>query len=171
MRIYRPLLLLTCMLISSAVVHGQVKMQGRNAVYADYSLEGPVYSINYDRIFAQSAKLNYFFRAGFSIINDQAAFPLGVGLITGHNDHHFELAMLFIPLVESKKTGGVTDNDKFIYLFPAAGYRYQKSDGGIFFHALAGPMIILDPAEGDFWQMDPMVKFSFSLGLGFNFGQ
>jgi hypothetical protein len=158
-------------LVSSAA--GQDRSMMKNAFFAEYNLEGPVYSINYDRIFIQSRTLNVEFRVGFSITNNKIAFPVGLGFFTGHSDHHAEFSFTATPLVEHKTVayGNGSDNDKFIYLFPAAGYRYQRPTGGIFLKAMAGPAIILDPAKGDFWNMDPKVKFSFSLGAGWSFGR
>ena len=163
--------LLFLFLLSSAEAqdHPMVK----NTFFAEYALEGPAYSVNYDRIFIQSRKLNYDFRVGFSVTNNKLAFPVGAGIFTGHSDHHAEFSLTVTPLVEKKTVayGNGTDNDKFIYLFPGAGYRYQRPMGGFFFKAMAGPAIILDPPEGDFWNMDPKVKFSFSLGAGISFGK
>ena len=161
---------LTLLVLSAA---SQDRLMAKNAFFAEYMLEGPVYSINYDRIFIQSRSLNVDFRAGFSFTNNKIAFPVGVGFFTGHSDHHAEFSFTATPLVEHKAVayGTGSDNDKFIYLFPAAGYRYQRPSGGIYLKAAAGPAIILDPAEGDFWNMDPKVKFSFSLGAGWSFGR
>ena len=156
-------------------IHAQEDVQPfkKNSFFAEYTLEGPVYSINYDRIFAQSARINYHFRAGFSFVKNKIAFPVGGGITTGRKNHHAEFSLTVTPLVEKKEVnyGSGSENDKFIYLFHGAGYRYQKPSGGIFFRAMAGPAIILDPAEGDFWNMNPRVKFSFSLSAGFSFGR
>ncbi len=59
--------------------------------------------------------------------------------------------------------------DKYIYLVPAFGYRFQKSSGGFFFKALASPTVILDPPSGNFWHMDPQLSFTLSLCLGLSF--
>ncbi len=145
----------------------------RNTFFAEYAFEGPEYSINYDRIIASGSKLEYSFRIGFSVLKDKIAFPIGAGIITGIKEHHAEFSMTITPLIKKVEftNGAGSDNDAFIYLFPGIGYRYQKPSGGIFLRAVAGPVIILDPAENDFWNMDPEVRFSFSIGAGISFGR
>jgi hypothetical protein len=146
---------------------------GKNTFFAEYSLEGPDYSVNYDRVFASSEKFNYSLRAGFSVLKDQIAFPLGINVFSGKRVHHAEFSLTFTPLIvrHAIDSIGRTDTDKFLYLIPGAGYRYQKNSSGLFIRAIAGPMIILDPRSGDFWNMDPQVRFSFSLGMGYSFGK
>jgi hypothetical protein len=171
--LFKPAFISVCLLCLVLSTAGQDRTMVKNAFFAEYTLEGPVYSINYERIFLQSRTLNVDFRAGFSITNNKIAFPVGLGFFTGHGDHHAEFSFTATPLVEHKRVayGSGSDYDKLIYLFPAAGYRYQRSSGGISLKAMAGPAIILDPADGDFWNMDPKVKFSFSLGAGWSFGR
>jgi hypothetical protein len=173
LKLFKPALISLWLFSLMLSVAGQDRSMAKNTFFAEYALEGPVYSINYNRIFIQSRTFNVDARAGFSFTNNKIAFPVGVGFFTGHNDHHAEFSFTATPLVEHKTVayGNGSDNDKFIYLFPAAGYRFQRPAGGIFLKANAGPAIILDPAEGDFWNMDPKVKFSFSLGAGWSFGR
>ena len=176
MRMYKLFFFLVAFrifIITEAGAQENYQSLKKNTFFAEYVLEGPEYSINYDRIFANTPKLAYDFRIGFSVLKDMIAFPFGAGIITGVNDHHAEFSITITPLINRiELTNGTGfDNDMFIYLFPCAGYRYQKPGGGIFFRAMAGPAIILDPAEGDFWNMDPEVKISFSVGAGFSFGK
>ena len=176
MRMYKLFFFLVAFrifIITEAGAQENYQSLKKNTFFAEYVLEGPEYSINYDRIFSPSAKLAYSFRLGFSVLKDKIAFPIGAGIITGRNDHHAEFAMTITPLIEKNNVsnGGGTDLDKFLYLFPCAGYRYQKHRGGIFLRAMAGPAIILDPVEGDFWNMDPKVRLSFSVAAGFSFGK
>ncbi len=162
---------ITFLLFLYPVLHAQEQSaEAKNSVFAEYVLEGPAYSINYERIFASSISLHYYFRAGFSAVKDKMALPLGAGVFTGNQYHHADFGLMVTPLVEKKEVyGGGTDNDTFIYLFPGAGYRFQKPAGGLHFRVMAGPAIILDPAEGDFWNMDPKLRFSFSIGAGYSF--
>jgi hypothetical protein len=175
MNLYRKFFFFNFLVFIIPAVHAQDVRQinCRNAFFAEYALEGPEYSINYDRIFAHTPKLEYSFRLGFSVLKDKIAFPIGAGIITGRKEHHVEFSMTITPLINKVEltNGTGSDNDAFIYLFPGAGYRYQKPSGGIFLRVLAGPAIILDPAESDFWNMDPKVRFSFSLGAGVSFGK
>jgi hypothetical protein len=165
--------LLVCLLFLFTVqkAHSQKTYTGpaKNTFFIDYMLEGSDYAVKYDRIFAHGKSIYYSAGIGFSFLKNQVAFPVELNIVGGKNEHHPELSLCAIPLVIKHESFGAIDNDKFIYLFPAVGYRFQKPGNGLFLRFLAGPLIILDPTEGDFWNMDPKVKFSFSLGAGFSF--
>lgn len=129
---------------SAGCVFSQDRTKAKNAVYAEGASRGPVYSINYDRIFRQGEKLAYSFRAGFSIYNNTVSFPVGVNFITGSNEHHAEFSLTVIPYIDYDAHligSNNTESDKYIFVNPSIGYRYQKSAGGIFLKAAAGPSI------------------------------
>ncbi len=146
---------------------------GRNAFYADVSSQGPIYSINYDRIFRQGEKLDYSFNAGFSVAKNAISFPVGVHFMTTNSDHHAEFGVSFIPYIEQKPAlegaTGKGDKDKYLYIHPGVGYRYQKSTSGIFVKALAGPSVFLDPPSDDFWKMEPKLRAFGSIAVGISF--
>lgn len=146
---------------------------GRNAIYVDLSSQGAVYSINYDRIFRQGEKLDYTVNVGFSIAKNALAFPVGVHFITTNSDHHAEFGVTFIPYIEQKPalvgSSGKGDKDKYLYVNPGFGYRYQKSTSSFFIKALAGPSLFLDPPSDDFWNMDPKLHAFASIGVGISF--
>jgi len=145
----------------------------RNAVYAELASRGPVYSIKYDRIFRQGDKLDYSFSAGFSIAKNSVAVPVGIHFITGANEHHAEFGVTFIPYIDYKHDliGGrtQTESDKYLYINPGVGYRYQKNNTGLFFKTTIGPSVFLDPPSDDFWNMDPKLYAFGSIGVGISF--
>jgi hypothetical protein len=145
----------------------------RNAVYTELASRGPGYSINYDRIFRQGDKLDYSFSAGFYIAKNSVAFPVGIHFITGTNEHHAEFGVTFIPYIDYKHdlvgSSIKTESDKYLYINPGMGYRYQKSDTGLFFKATIGPSVFLDPPSDDFWNMDPKLYAFGSIGVGISF--
>jgi hypothetical protein len=145
----------------------------RNAVYTELASRGPVYSINYDRIFRQGNKLDYSFSGGFSIAKNAVSFPVGIHFITTGNEHHAEFSVTFIPYIDYKHhlIGSInkTESDKYLYINPAAGYRYQKNKTGLFLKALIGPSVFLDPPSDDFWNMDPKLYAFGSIGVGISF--
>jgi hypothetical protein len=172
--ICKPLFSLVIIFLTSGaeLLFSQDRSKAKNAVYAEGATRGPVYSINYDRIFRQGEKLAYSFRAGFSIYSNTVSFPVGLNLITGVNEHHAEFSLAVVPhidydvhLVGSNKT----ESDTYIFVNPSVGYRYQKAEGGIFLKAAAGPSIFLDPPSNDFWNMDPKLYASGSIGVGISF--
>ena len=143
----------------------------RNSIYLELSSESPVYSINYDRIFHKGKKINYSYKIGFSVEPDAVSLPLGVNLITGKKTHHGEISLTIIPYLDHYKTFLNADDqsDKYLFIIPGLGYRYQKPEGKLFFKLVAGPFIFLDPPSNDFWNMNPKVYGSIQSGLGISF--
>lgn len=144
----------------------------KNTFYAEWTSQGPVYSINYDRIIRQGEKMSYSIRAGVSLQKNAFSLPVGFSALTGLNDHHAEFSLAVIPYIDrSKYNEGLTkdQSDKYIYINPGIGYRYQKINGGIFIRVAAGPSIFLDPPSDDFWKMDPKIHAFASAGIGFSF--
>jgi hypothetical protein len=157
---------------SVGFVFSQEKTKAKNAVYAEGATRGPVYSINYDRIIRQGEKLAYSFRAGFSIYKNTVSFPVGLNFITGIDEHHAEFSLTIIPYIDYDVHligSNNTESDKYIFVNPAIGYRYQKADGGIFLKAAVGPSIFLDPPSNDFWNMDPKLYAFGCIAVGINF--
>jgi len=143
----------------------------RNTIYADFASKGAYYSINFDRIFNQKGKLCWTYRLGFSILENAIAFPIGINAFTGKENSHMEFSLSLIPYVD-KYQSLFSDNDlsdKFLYIVPGVGYRYQKPNGDFFFKAVLSPTILLDPPSNDFWKMDPQLHLTASLGLGVSF--
>lgn len=155
-------------------VYGQAKdtnYLSRNTFYIDFSTKGAIYSVNYDRIFHESNKITYSYRIGFSILKDVIALPIGINLFTGKGNSHAEFSLSLMSYVDQYNTM-FSDNDlsdKYIYITPAIGYRYQKRNGGFFFKAALSPMIILDPRSSNFWKMDPEINAASNLSFGYNF--
>ena len=161
-------LILCCRLTSA---FGQQNAQ--NAIYLETASKGPVYSFNYDRIVRQGDKLVYSIRAGFSFERDAVSFPVGFNFITGYNDHHAEFGLTLIPYFQyydKQLAANYSDkSDKYIFLHPGVGYRFQRPERSLFLKAVVGPSLVLDPQAGDFWNMDPKVYFFGSVGGGITF--
>jgi hypothetical protein len=143
----------------------------RNTIFLDFSTKGAIYSINYDRIFNQRKSINLSGRIGFSILKDAIAFPVGINLFTGKGSSHVEFSLTFIPYIDHYKSFLSKNDlsDKYIYVVPGLGYRFQKPNGGFFFMLTVSPTIFLDPPSSNFWNMDPRLYFTGSLGLGLSF--
>ncbi|WP_276502017.1 hypothetical protein [Terrimonas pollutisoli] len=139
----------------------------KNTFYTEWTSQGPVYSINYDRIIRQGEKVDYSVRAGFSLQKDALSFPVSLSVMTGRNEHHPEFSLAVTPYIDRSKYKDQTDS--YIYVNPGIGYRYQKLNGGVFIRVAAGPSIFLDPPSDDFWRMDPKLHAFASAGIGFSF--
>lgn len=166
------LLINLVLLTNLSVAFSQKAAKARNAVFVELATRGPLYSINYDRIFRQGNKLDYSFNAGFSIARNAVSFPAGIHFITGSGQHHAEYGITVIPYIDyNHHLAGSNKNqsDKYLYINPGIGYRYQKNTTGIFLKATAGPSVFLDPPSDDFWNMDPKLYAFGSIGLGISF--
>ena len=142
----------------------------RNSIYLELSSERPVYSINYDRIFHKGKKIYYSFRIGFSVEPDAISLPLGINIITGQKTHHAEFSLTIILYLDHYTFLNADDqSDKYLFIIPGLGYRYQKPEGRLFFKLVAAPFIFLDPPSNDFWNMNPKVYGSIQSGVGISF--
>jgi hypothetical protein len=143
----------------------------KNTLYADFASKDVYYSINYDRVFHSGEKLNWSYRIGASILKNAFAVPLGLQVFTAGNKSHAEFSLTLIPYVDhSSSFLNTTDkSDKYIYVEPGIGYRYQERNGGLFFKAVFTPIIFLDPPSDDFWNMDPKFYAGGNVSLGFTF--
>ena len=146
--------------------------KSRNSVYLELASQRPVYSINYDRIFRQGNTTDYSFNAGISIAKNAVSFPMGIHFIAGASGHHLQYSVTFIPYIDYnlRLVGSNKDQtDKYIYINPGIGYRYQALKTGLFFKAMVGPSVFLDPPSTDFWDMDPKLYGYGSVALGITF--
>ncbi len=143
----------------------------RNTFYIDLSTKGAIYSVNYDRVFHESDKITYSYRIGFSITEEAIALPVGINLFTGKGNSHAEFSLTVMPYMNEYKSFMSSNDlsDKYLYVIPAVGYRYQKPSGRLFLKVALSPMIILDPRSSNFWKMDPEVHFTGNIGLGWSF--
>ncbi len=158
-------------LSNQAICQGLPSGGLKNAIYIDLASRGPVYSINYDRIFFRSANTGYSFRVGLSLEKDAFSIPLGLSMITGSRAHHAEFSLGFIPYVDhyKKSSDNLDVSDKYVYINSTVGYRYQESKSRLFFRVAFGPGVLLDPPSEDFWNMDPKLYAFGSLGIGISF--
>ena len=106
----------------------------KNSLYAELQTKGAFYTINFDRVFHRGDKLFYSYRLGFSIEKSSISFPLGISLLFGYGKHHAEFALTLVPFIDKYKTflSGNNISDKYLYIIPAVGYRFQRASGGFF---------------------------------------
>ena len=142
----------------------------RNTLYAGFDSKDVYYSINFDHVF-HTGKLNYSYRIGASILKDAFAIPLGIQAFTGAGSSHAEFSLTLIPYVDHSASflGSKDKSDKYLYVEPGIGYRYQPPGGGLFFKAVVTPIIFLDPPSDDFWNMDPKLYGGGHIGIGYTF--
>lgn len=165
-------LILAVIVLMGCFIKGLGQQQAKNAIYLEAASKGPVYSINYDRIIRRMDKLAYSLRAGFSIEKNAVSFPVGINFITGQHEHHAEFSFTVIPYIDHvDKNSGLNNDatDKYFFINPTIGYRFQKAEKGIFIKAAVGPSIFLDPPANDFWKMDAKVYAFGSIAAGISF--
>ena len=170
MRVFHLLFLI--LLVCSKDVDGQsTSYISRNTVYMALNTRGTLYSLQYDRVLRSKGLLKNSVSAGFSIYDNVLAVPLGLHFFTGQQSNHFEFGVMFIPFAENytELFSAGSQSDKKGYIIPELGYRYQQPLGGFFFKITAGPYILLDPPENNFWKMDTKFFAGISAGTGFSF--
>ncbi len=76
-----------------------------------------------------------------------------------------------MPFVENykKMNNTASESDKKINIIANAGYRYQKTGGGLFCKVLAGPVLTLDPPSDNFWKMNGKIYGGISVSAGYSF--
>jgi hypothetical protein len=167
-------LIIASSLFSLGTVFSQHPMNNefaKNTFYLELASKGSIYSVNFDHIFRRGDKLSYSYRIGFSIEKNDISFPVGINMITGKKSHHAEFGLTFIPYIDHYQSFLSGDNlsDKYLYIIPSAGYRFQPHHGGFFLKAGISPLIFIDPPSDNFWKMDPLVFFYGNMGVGFSF--
>lgn len=166
-------LLLTFLLCEAQNIFAQSSktIAAKNTFFAEAATQGPIYSINYDRIFREGNTFSKSYRIGFAVYKDVLALQMGINFITGKNQHHAELSFTAIPYIENASKLFTPGNlsDKKLYIIPGAGYRYQKPSGGFFFKVVAAPVLLLDPPSDNFWKMDPKIFAGVSVAAGYSF--
>lgn len=159
------------LLLAATTVEALSQQTHRSSFYADINTSGPVYTVNYDGIFHQGEKVSYAYHIGFHWLHDEVGIPFGISLLTGAENHHAEFSLTLMPYVDRANylfdEGNISD--KYLYITPGAGYRFQKPGGGLFLRTFVGPSILLDPPSDDFWNMDVKVSAVFSFGVGYTF--
>jgi hypothetical protein len=157
--------------ISASGQHNRPDFPKRNALYVEAFGQGHYYSVNYDRIIRVGAKWSYSLRVGFSIVADGISLPLGFNAFTTPGNHHFELGLGLTPYVDHYRTflAKNDQSDKYLYVVPHVGYRYQKPEGGFFFTAGLMPSIFMDPPSYDVWDFTPEFRMWGGLALGISF--
>ena len=166
------LILFTAIVFLSRASYGQAKSGKRNTIYAESFSRGPVYSLNYDYLFRKGEAVSWSLRAGVSVEKNAFYLPLGLNMMTAPGHHHGEFSPTLIPAVDfiDHVPGTNQDgSDKYLYIKPGIGYRFQKEEGGFFLKTAMGPSVFLDPPSDDFWKMDGKVFFFASLGVGISF--
>jgi len=143
----------------------------KNSFFIEAGGKAPAYSLNYARIFKQSHKLIYSWRAGFCLLSHDLSVPLAITAFTKGFQHHFEFSLGLTPYLKKYKTflSSHDLSDKQIYITPGVGYRYQKINNSFFLSAGFDPLIFMDPPSDHFWSFTPQLKPTAHLALGFSF--
>lgn len=143
----------------------------RNTLFLEASSKGPLYSLNYDRIVKVKDNLTYSYRTGFTVEREGIGASFGINMLTGQSRHHAELSLAAMPYIDHYKSFLSKEDisDKYLYIIPSIGYRYQQWKGGFFFRVAAAPFVFLDPPSDHFWHMAPKVYPSLQTAVGISF--
>ncbi|MEI6766117.1 MAG: hypothetical protein WCM76_10780 [Bacteroidota bacterium] len=128
----------------------------RNFVYIEMAGNGGIYSTNYERTVYHGRKIGLNARAGFGILPEHYAFPIGVNLTIGDTPRKFEIGLgtTFENFTQNGKFG--ESGDFNMNVVPSMGIRIE-SQHHFFFRASVMAHYIMTSSE--LWP-----------GIGFAFG-
>ena len=167
----KSLLFITCVLfIAKQTTFGQdsTKINAKQAIYFELGGTGIGISLNYDRLFRQTAKWKYGARVGVGINSGEfRPIPLGeIYALKGKRGKYLELGfgVSYLFPTKSQYTADTTlvtfrGGDQ-LWLIPRIGYRRQRNKKGNVFRAGITPVFILQSG-----------RFRFYPYPGFSFGQ
>lgn len=140
-----------------------------NVVYMEAASKGAVYSVNYERVFANGSNYIKSFRVGCSLYNNTIALPVGISFFKGKAPHYLDYSLLLTPYIEGYQQlfNGKNSSDKKAYIMPGIGYRYQPIKKGFFAKITAGPVLSLDPPSDNFWNMKTNWYAGLNIAAGF----
>ena len=155
----------------SLLLQAQETALKSNALFAGCSSQSALYSLNFDRVFKRGAGRAWTYRLGVSLESSAYSGLLGGSLLVGGGNHLGEVSLDGVVSVERDKNAGtgVVDSDTYLFIIPAAGYRYQRRAGGLFARLLAGPFIRIDPPSDHFFRMRGRVFGVVQAGVGWSF--
>ncbi|MEJ7829324.1 MAG: hypothetical protein WKF91_14035 [Segetibacter sp.] len=151
-------LFVTCFVLIKVVNSQNVENNlYRNVFYLEGATKASYYSLNYDHIFRAGQKLKISYSVGFSLLKESISFPMGLHFIRGNKEHHPELSLYVNPYIKYYKNvfDNTSTSDKYLFITPTMGYRFQSSRSRFFLKVQAGPLLSLDPASDNFWRMEP----------------
>ncbi len=124
----------------------------RNTIYVEAFGQGIYNSLSFDRLYRLDKKVKSSLTVGVTLIPllnkpDHllvVGMPVSYNWLFGKKDHHFELG---IGLTALNITEKFDDNSTstwsifYMYMTPKFSYRYQRTDGGLFFRVSFTPPV------------------------------
>jgi hypothetical protein len=119
-----------------------------NSIYAEAFGQGFCYSLNYDRVLKTKSNIKHSVSIGLLYVPKVIGFgdgvyfgiPISYNLLLGKKSHRFELGLgLTNMLVNPFFNNGVSTY--YMCLTPKVGYRFQKTNGGLFLKVTANLLI------------------------------
>ena len=150
-------LFLFVFLLVSADVFGRkdsVAVQpARNTIYLEAFGQGLLNSLSFDRLYRADKKINSSLSAGITIMPSIGISDFYSGAQMSYvflypiKNHHIECGLGINYLLDEVKNGvnyegdNVIEKNQYLYFTPRLGYRFQRSQGGIFFRITFTPLI------------------------------
>jgi len=136
----------------------------RNSLYIEIGGNTGSYSINYDLIICHKNNFKLTGRVGFSILPTNTCptvFPIELNGLYGKTKQYFEYGIGYSPIIYLGKNKEKSSD----LILARLGYRYQKTDGGLFFRIGFTP--IIKNADDEFGQFRFTPWFGVSIGKTF----
>lgn len=131
--------------VNSLVAQSYSEPIKRNTLFIEVGGNSPLYSFNYDRILIKRITWKLAGRIGVMYFNDNrgliensenhiSSIPLELSFLQGKSNHNLEIGVGITPLAKEYSDEAKKGFFK-VATFGRIGYRYQKSNGGLFFKA------------------------------------
>lgn len=160
----------------------------RNTVFVEVGHNGSLYSLNFDRILAQSGNFKLATRFGLGVNSNvfsgdiDPAISLETDALWGKNNHYFETGLGVLTGIGFEQTVASTisqseNGTKVVKYTPEkeyntlsllgrVGYRYQNPNGGLFFRASVTPLATVYSKTGK-----TGIDLAGAIGLGYTLKQ
>ncbi|WP_210486097.1 hypothetical protein [Rufibacter aurantiacus] len=147
----------------------------KNTIFFEIGGNSFLYSLNYDRLLVKKPNWGLAGRIGGSYLRDTGVFentdnhfyavPLELSLLVGKSNHQLEIGAGATPFYKDYQEESGKDNWSSVAPNARIGYRYQKSDGGLFFKAGFTPLIAF---KKDYNSINPKHVYPWA-GLAFGY--
>jgi hypothetical protein len=147
-------------------------------VYMEYGGGSSLVSVNVEHAIFKLPRwyVNGRIGYGYMLINnyERSGFPIGINLFRFQGNHHLEIGagVSYIEGIKRYYSGGEYRWNRALYAYAAAGYRFQKPDGGLFFKFLWHPLYQVREYNPDpYFRDSTVLKYWLALSCGYSFNR
>lgn len=172
-------LLSLLMLFASSTLCAQTAPSFKGpVVYLEYGGGSSFVTVNVEHVIWKLPRWYVNGRIGYGYMllknYERSGFPIGINLFKFHGNHHLEIGagVSYIEGIKRYYNAGEYRWNRALYAYGAAGYRFQKPEGGIFFKVQWHPLYQLREYNPDpTFQYNVSFKYWMGLSVGYAFSK